>query len=42
MPKECAFMTLSTSEPTIVARRTALMLMDFQPAILAQVPTGTP
>jgi nicotinamidase-related amidase len=31
-------MTLSTSDQTIVARRTALMLMDFQPAILAQVP----
>jgi len=31
-------MTLSTSEPMIVARRTAMMLLDFQPAILAQVP----
>ena len=31
-------MTLSTSEPMIVARRTAIMLLDFQPAILAQVP----
>jgi nicotinamidase-related amidase len=31
-------MTLSTSDQTIVARRTALMLMDFQPAILAQIP----
>jgi hypothetical protein len=28
-------MTLSTSDLTIDARRTALMLMDFQPAILA-------
>src|SRR6476659_10050764 len=31
-------MTLSTSDLTIDARRTALMLMDFQPAILGQVP----
>ena len=30
-------MTLSTSEPMIVARRTAMMLLDFQPAILAHV-----
>jgi nicotinamidase-related amidase len=30
--------TLSTSDLTIDARRTALMLMDFQPAILGQVP----
>src|SRR6476660_4160225 len=30
--------TLSTSALTIDARRTALMLMDFQPAILGQVP----
>jgi hypothetical protein len=29
-------MTLSTSDVTIDARRTALMLMDFQPAMLAQ------
>jgi nicotinamidase-related amidase len=31
-------MTLSTSHPTIDTRRTALMLMDFQPAILGQIP----
>src|ERR1700748_3985959 len=31
-------MTLSTSEPMIVARGTAMMLREFQPAILAQVP----
>jgi nicotinamidase-related amidase len=31
-------MTLSTSDLTIDARRTALMLMDFQPAILGQLP----
>ena len=30
-------MTLSTSHPTIDTRRTALMLMDFQPAILGQI-----
>lgn len=31
-------MTTSTSEPTIVPRQTALMLMDFQPAILSHIP----
>lgn len=31
-------MTLSTSDLISDARRTARMLMDFQPAILGQVP----
>ncbi|GAA1298567.1 isochorismatase [Planotetraspora silvatica] len=31
-------MTTSTSDQTIVSRQTALMLMDFQPAILSRIP----
>lgn len=31
-------MTMPTSDQSIVARRTALMLMDYQPAILGQLP----
>ncbi len=38
MRESATTMTLSTSALTIDARRTALMLMDFQPAILGQVP----
>src|SRR4029077_15254433 len=38
MRRSATTMTLSTSDLTIDARRTALMLMDFQPAILGQVP----
>jgi nicotinamidase-related amidase len=36
--EESRFVTTSTSEPTVVAQQYALLLMDFQPAILGHLP----